>query len=233
MIWNTGPDDDEVAWAAQRNAMLEEVAEMAAEINPRYGAPPLSAATLEALRRVPRHRFVPPEQRRFAYLNQPLSIGHGQTVSQPYIVALMTDLLALAPGERVLEVGTGCGYQSAVLAEAGADVWSVEIVAPLAEQAAARLADLGYHRVHVRDGDGAAGWPEHAPYAGVIVTAAAAHVPPALVEQLAPGGRLVIPLGEAWETQELMLIRKDQQGVTDTRTILPVRFVPLTSRGEP
>ncbi len=233
MSWKQEPEYDEAAWEAQRDALLEEVATLAAEINPHYGAPPLSEVTLEALRRVPRHRFVPSEQRRYAYLNQPLSIGHGQTISQPYIVALMTDLLALRPGDRVLEVGTGCGYQSAVLAEAGAEVYSVEIVPTLAEQAAARLAELGYHRVRVRVGDGACGWPEHAPFDGIIVTAGARHIPPALLTQLGPGGRLVVPLGEAWATQELTLIRKAKHGGLHTQAIMPVRFVPLTSKGEP
>lgn len=229
---NVNQEDDEAAWAVQRHAMLQEVEAMATELNPHYGAPLLSQATLEALRRVPRHRFVPAALRHYAYLNQPLSIGHGQTISQPYIVALMTELLALAPGDRVLEVGTGCGYQSAVLAEVGAEVYSVEIIVPLAEQAASRLAELGYGGVQVRAGDGALGWPEHAPYAGIIVTAAAASIPPALVEQLRIGGRLVVPLGTGWEAQELMLICKDQYGGIHSRTVLPVRFVPLTGTGK-
>jgi protein-L-isoaspartate(D-aspartate) O-methyltransferase len=232
MTWKPEQEYDEVIYAAQRDALLAEVSEMAAEINPRYGAPPISTAVLEAMRRVPRHRFVPEDQRRYAYLNQPLAIGHGQTISQPYIVALMTDLLELKAGERVLEVGTGCGYQAAVLAEMGVEVYSVEIVTPLAHQAAARLEELGYHRVQVQATDGARGWPEHAPYDAIIVTAGAGYVPQALVAQLRLGGRMVIPLGAAWSSQELLLIRKDKVGNTNSQEIIPVRFVPLTGEGE-
>jgi protein-L-isoaspartate(D-aspartate) O-methyltransferase len=188
------------------------------------------SATLRAMLSVPRHEFVPANLRTNAYVDFPLPIGHGQTISQPYIVAFMTEQLGLTPRSRVLEVGTGSGYQAAVLAEIAAEVYTIEIVAPLAEEAAARLARLGYGRVHVRTGDGYNGWPEAAPFDAIIVTAAAGFVPPPLVEQLRPGGRMVIPVGEVRAVQQLMLVEKAADGRTTTRTLIPVRFVPLTGR---
>ena len=161
-----------------------------------------------------------------AYRNRPLSIGSGQTISQPFIVALMTDLLAVKPDDVVLEIGTGSGYQTAVLAELAGAVYSIEIVASLGKQAAATLARLGYGNVHTRIGDGYQGWAEHGPYNSIIVTAAPDHVPPALVEQLKPGGRLVIPVGKL--AQELMVITKNEDGTTTRKEIVPVQFVPLT-----
>ncbi|MEK7667805.1 MAG: protein-L-isoaspartate(D-aspartate) O-methyltransferase [Gemmatimonadota bacterium] len=187
-------------------------------------------ATLRAMLAVPRHEFVPAELRANAYADFPLPIGHGQTISQPYIVAFMTAQLRLTPRSRVLEVGTGSGYQAAVLAEIAGEVYTIEILPPLAQEAAARLQRLGYGRVHVRTGDGYNGWPEAAPFDAVIVTAAAGFVPPPLVEQLRPGGRMVIPVGEVGGVQELMLIEKAADGRTTTRTLIPVRFVPLTGR---
>jgi protein-L-isoaspartate(D-aspartate) O-methyltransferase len=187
------------------------------------------SATLRAMLSVPRHEFVP-DKRANAYADFPLPIGYGQTISQPYIVAFMTEQLHLRPRSRVLEVGTGSGYQAAVLAEIAAEVYTIEIVAPLAEEAAARLQRLGYGRVHVRTGDGYNGWPEAAPFDAIIVTAAAGFVPPPLVEQLRPGGRMVIPVGEVGAVQELLLVEKAADGRTTTRTLIPVRFVPLTGR---
>ena len=187
-------------------------------------------ATLRAMLAVPRHEFVPAELRANAYADFPLPIGHGQTISQPYIVAFMTAQLRLTPRSRVLEVGTGSGYQAAVLAEIAGEVYTIEILPPLAQEAAARLQRLGYGRVHVRTGDGYNGWPEAAPFDAVIVTAAAGFVPPPLVEQLRPGGRMVIPVGEVGGVQELMLVEKAADGRTTTRTLIPVRFVPLTGR---
>ena len=178
--------------------------------------------------RVPRHRFVPDGEGYGAYYNHPLPIGHGQTISQPYIVALMTDLLQLDKEDTVLEVGTGSGYQAAILSELAGKVYSIEIVAPLAERAAKLLRELGYANVEVRAGDGHAGWPEHAPYDSIIVTAAPDEVPQALIAQLKPGGRMAIPVGEGWFAQELLLITKDIDGISHRRDILPVRFVPLT-----
>ncbi len=180
---------------------------------------------LNAMRRVPRHRFVDPSQAASAYDDRPLPIGQGQTISQPYIVAYMTELLGLPPASRVLEVGTGCGYQAAVLAEIAGEVYTVEIVKALADAATARLAALGYRHVHVRHGDGYGGWPHHAPFAGIVVAAAPDHVPAALVAQLAVGARLVIPVGDA--DQEIWVITKTADGQTEER-LIPVRFVPLT-----
>lgn len=220
---------EEAAFSRARRAMVAEVEAMAEELNSAPdGTPAIASAVLDALGRVPRHCFVPEVERDFAYLNRPLSIGYGQTISQPYIVAFMTDLLKLNPGSRVLEIGTGCGYQTAVLAETGAEVYSIEIVEPLASQAAEILQALGYRHVHVRQGDGYHGWVEHAPYDGIIVTAGASHVPQPLLDQLKPGGRMIIPLGQAYATQELLLIVKDEQGAVHRQEVLPVRFVPLT-----
>jgi protein-L-isoaspartate(D-aspartate) O-methyltransferase len=188
-------------------------------------------SVLRAMARVPRHRFVPPAQVRAAYDDTPLPIGFEQTISQPFIVAFMTQAARVSPGDRVLEIGTGSGYQAAVLAEvtgrAGA-VYSIEIVRELAARARTTLADLGYANVHVHAGDGYRGWPAHAPFDAIVVTAAPDHVPPALVAQLATGGRLVIPVGtQAAGEQELLVISRDARGVTTRRTI-PVRFVPFT-----
>jgi protein-L-isoaspartate(D-aspartate) O-methyltransferase len=188
------------------------------------------SATLRAMRTVPRHLFVPDDVRALAYLNRPLPIGNDQTISQPFIVAFMTAQLHLTPRSRVLEVGTGSGYQAAVLAELAGEVYTIEIVAPLADSARARLARLGYRRVHTRTGDGYAGWPEAAPFDAIIVTAAPDSVPPPLVAQLKPGGRMVIPVGAAGRVQVLQLIEKAADGRTTTRSLLHVRFVPLTGR---
>ena len=177
---------------------------------------------------VERHRFIPRSSQSIAYLNQPLPIGHCQTISQPYIVALMTDLVGVDIGEKVLEVGTGSGYQAAVLAEMGAEVYTIEIIKPLAEEAAERLKTLGYDQVKTRTGDGYYGWQEAAPFDAIVVTAAASHVPPPLIRQLKPGGVMVIPVGGRFMVQQLVLVEKDMAGKVTTRQILPVRFVPLT-----
>jgi protein-L-isoaspartate(D-aspartate) O-methyltransferase len=179
---------------------------------------------LAAMRAVPRHLFVPDNLKDAAYEDHPLPIGFRQTISQPYIVAYMTEAAGIRPGARVLEVGTGSGYQAAVLAEAGAEVFSIEIVPELARQAREALRKAGYGRVQLREGDGYLGWPEHAPFDAILVTAAPDHVPPPLVEQLKTGGRMVIPVGRA--LQEMTIISKTAKGATETRTI-PVRFVPL------
>jgi protein-L-isoaspartate(D-aspartate) O-methyltransferase len=179
------------------------------------------------MRTVPRHEFVPAKYVEWAYEDAPLPIGHDQTISQPSVVAMMTELIRPRRGKRVLEVGTGSGYQAAVLAEAGCRVWTIEIFQVLADQARTRLHRLGYERVVVRHGDGYAGWPEEAPFDAIVVTAAADSIPPALIEQLAPNGRLVMPVGERFGYQELMLVEKDATGRLGTREITPVRFVPL------
>ncbi|HEX6144110.1 MAG TPA: protein-L-isoaspartate(D-aspartate) O-methyltransferase [Geminicoccaceae bacterium] len=188
----------------------------------------LDPAVADAMRSVPRHAFVPEEERDAAYENRPLPIGYGQTISQPFIVGLMSDLLDVGPGDTVLEVGTGSGYQAAVLAPLVERVYSIEIVPELGEGAEERLAALGYTNVETRVGDGYYGWPEAAPFDGIIVTAAASHVPPPLVEQLEPGGRMVIPVGSAFFNQQLMLVEKTPDGRITTRQLLPVRFVPFT-----
>jgi protein-L-isoaspartate(D-aspartate) O-methyltransferase len=180
-----------------------------------------------ALGKVERHRLVPPAQASAAYRNHPLPIGEGQTISQPYIVALSTDLLSPRPADVVLDVGTGSGYQAAVLAEVVKQVYSIEIVESLGKTAATRLADMGYRNIEVRIGDGYAGWPEKAPFDGIVVTAAAPDVPPALAAQLKPGGRMVIPVGGSGDIQFLKLLVKRDDGGFDEKRVLPVRFVPL------
>ena len=193
------------------------------------GAHRLDPPVRDALARVPRHEFVPRWERPFAYTNRPLSIGHGQTISQPYIVAAMTQMLRAGAGSRVLEIGTGCGYQTAVLAELAAEVWSVERIPELAEAAAERLERLGYANAHVRCADGSLGWPEEAPFDGILVTAAAREIPDALIEQLVPEGRMVIPVGTGRFEQTMMLVEKDGDGNVSKTPGLPVAFVPLIS----
>jgi len=227
--------------AAPRSAMVEAIAAEVAATRKYLGKDKLDPRVMAAMGKVPRHLFVPSANRDRAYDNVPQPIGHGQTISQPYMVAVMTDLAAVGPEDRVLEVGTGCGYQAAVLAELAAEVYTIEVVTELAGPAAKRLVDLGYANVVARQGDGARGWPEHAPFDAIVVTAAAWHkVPPALIEQLAPGGRLVVPVDRSSsparypfydQVQELMLITKDAEGRVSQRDVLPVAFVPLVGSG--
>ena len=213
-------------YAALRASLVDEVRTYAGYA----GDAPFSDEVLAALGRVERHLFVPPGQARYAYENRPLPIGHGQTISQPYIVALMTDLLEPDENDVVLEVGTGSGYQAAVLAELVEHVYSIEIIEALAVSARERLARLGYDNVTTKLGDGYYGWEEHAPFDAIIVTAAASHVPPPLIEQLKPGGRMVIPVGGRFMTQLLLLLEKGDDGEIVTRQIGAVRFVPLTGK---
>ncbi len=219
-------------YADRRHRLVEEIAEEARLTATFTGRARFDDRVLDAIREVRRHLFVPEAVRRLAYKNRPLPIGHGQTISQPYIVALMTDLLAIVPGQSVLEIGTGSGYQAAVLAAFGARVFTMEIIEPLATSAESRLAALGYDRVATRAGDGYDGWPERAPFDAIIVTAAANHIPPPLVRQLKPGGRMVIPVGPRFMTQQLVLVEKRPDGRITTRQMLPVVFVPLTRPGE-
>jgi protein-L-isoaspartate(D-aspartate) O-methyltransferase len=221
---------DEARYAAERKSLMAEVQRDAAVTAGSTGLSRFSTRVTGAMEKVPRHRFVPPGQADSAYANRPLPIGHGQTISQPYIVALMTELLETKPEDAVLEVGTGSGYQAAVLAELVARVHTIEIVQPLYEAARSRLDRLGYRNVEVKLGDGYYGWPEHAPYDGIIVTAAANSIPPPLIEQLRPGGRMVIPVGAPFHAQELILLTKDAKGKVTTNSILPVAFVPLTGK---
>jgi len=213
---------------AERQALVLEIERDVRETAEYINRRELDQRVLAALRAVPRHEFVRPADRDLAYRNRPLPIGHGQTISQPYIVAIMTDLVEPRPGCVVLEVGTGSGYQAAVLGELCRKVFSIEIVEPLGLQARERLGRLGYDNVEVRIGDGYFGWPEHAPFDAIVVTAVASHVPPPLLKQLKPGGRMVLPVGTPFTTQQLVLVEKDPDGRVTTRQLLPVAFVPLT-----
>lgn len=215
-----GEPQDDARWAAVRAAMVKnQIAARGVK----------DERVLEAMRQVPRHLFVPEEFRAQAYEDHPLPIGEGQTISQPYIVGLMTELLRLQPGDKVLEVGTGSGYQAAVLAAMGCQVYTIEIRPTLAAQARERLQRLGYANVHVRVGDGYRGWPEEAPFVGIIVTAAPEKIPEPLLQQLAPGGRLVIPVGSFY--QQLKVITREANGFSE-RDVIPVRFVPMAGEAE-
>ncbi|MBN2791933.1 MAG: protein-L-isoaspartate(D-aspartate) O-methyltransferase [Desulfuromonadales bacterium] len=208
--------------------MLQTIEREASFTAPLTGRPNFDPRVMEALEQVPRDAFVPPEMLDHAFDDGPLPIGQGQTISQPYIVALMTDLLDPRPTQTILEIGTGSGYQAAILAQLVEQVYSLEIIPTLAAQAAELLSRLGYDNVEVKAGDGHFGWPEHAPYDGIIITAAATHLPQTLLDQLKPGGRLVIPVGRPYSSQELLLVEKDLTGKLHSRDILGVVFVPMT-----
>lgn len=235
-VGEAGPETDEPDlvereesdMAEARREMIREIEADVRETARYLGKDTLDERVLEALGRVPRHELVEASHGVRAYANRPLPIGEGQTISQPYIVAVMTDLLAPEPGDRILEVGTGSGYQAAVLAELVAEVYTVEIVESLAREARRRLEALGYENVHFRVGDGGAGWPEAAPFDGIVVTAASTRVPDPLVEQLAVGGRIVLPLGDSARGEILTVLTKNEDGSLERREVLPVRFVPLT-----
>lgn len=213
------PNEASDELAAQRNAMVQDqIVARGARAGP----------VLEAMRQVPRHLFVPDEEQRFAYADTPLPIGYGQTISQPFIVAAMTEMLEVGPDDTVLEIGTGSGYQAAVLAHIVRRVYTIEIVEPLAVRAEKTLSALGYTNVNVRAGDGYVGWPEHAPFDGIMVTAGAEHVPQPLIDQLRVGARMVIPVGETLQAQELRLLKKNADGSLSETSVMPVRFVPLT-----
>jgi protein-L-isoaspartate(D-aspartate) O-methyltransferase len=219
----SGPDAAQDRYAQERTAMVEQTMANRDISDP---------AVLEAMRTVPRHAFVPSEYLDQAYEDHPLPIGYGQTISQPYIVALMTQALELEPGDRVLEIGTGSGYQAAVLAELGMDVYTIEIIPELAERAQADLAEQGYTAVNVRSGDGYFGWEEHAPFDAIIVTAAPDHLPQPLANQLAEGGRLVIPIGPPGSYQTLWLFEEDAAGELIATNLGDVAFVPFTRKSE-
>lgn len=221
---------DDSVHASRRAAMLAEIETDIRYTSEHTGRQAFDPRVMQAMATVERHQFVPDDLKASAYENRPLPIGHGQTISQPYIVALMTELLELDGDEVVLEVGTGSGYQAAVLAELTKQVYTIEIIAPLAEQAKARLRRLGYGNVTTRLADGYYGWPEHARFDAIVVTAAASHVPPPLIDQLKPGGRMVIPVGGRFFVQQLLLVQKTMDEKIKTRQILPVRFVPLTGK---
>jgi protein-L-isoaspartate(D-aspartate) O-methyltransferase len=212
------PVVDQDAFSAARARMVDEQIVARGVRDPRV---------LASMREVPRHLFVPPDQQPLAYDDQPRPIGYDQTISQPYIVALMTELLRPQPGDRALEVGTGSGYQAAVLSRLAAHVYTIEIVEPLGREAEKRLKNLGYANVSVRVGDGYAGWPDAAPFDLIVVTAAPDHIPAPLLAQLKAGGRLVIPVGPTWSVQQLQLIERDANGRDRTTTVATVRFVPF------
>ena len=222
-----GPEANGQDHAARRARMVAEVDAMYAETQRETGLPAMSPPVRAALAHVQRHRLVPSGQQDLAYQNRPLPIGNGQTISQPYIVALSTDLLNPQPGDVVLDVGTGSGYQAAVLAEVVRQVYSIELIESLGREAAERLPAMGYRNIEVRIGDGYAGWPDKAPFDGIVVTAAAPRIPPALVAQLKTGGRMVIPVGGDGYIQYLKLVTKRADGGIDERDVIPVRFVPL------
>jgi protein-L-isoaspartate(D-aspartate) O-methyltransferase len=209
-------------------AMLENIERLVRETRRETGRAALSERVMSAIAKVPRHRFVPPGQEEQAYLDRPLPIGSGQTISQPFIVALMTDFMAVQPTDRVLEIGTGSGYQAAVLAELAHTVYTIEIIESLARSASERFRELGYRNIESRTSDGFHGWPEAGPFDSIMVTAAADSLPQPLVDQLKPGGRLVIPLGSPHGAQTLVFVEKKPDGTVARRAILGVRFVPLT-----
>jgi protein-L-isoaspartate(D-aspartate) O-methyltransferase len=223
--WTLAGAADE--YRQQRAQLVRSIEQNVRETSAYLDKDRLDSRVMQAMIKVPRHDFVPESERPYAYENRPLPIGYGQTISQPYIVAIMTDLLKLEPDDRVLEIGTGSGYQAAVLAELVQQVYSIEIIGDLARRARAVLDRLGYEQVKTRVGDGYYGWQEEAPFDAIMVTAAADHVPPPLIKQLKPGGRMLIPVGSRFMTQQLVLVTKDEDGIT-TRLLLPVRFVPLT-----
>jgi protein-L-isoaspartate(D-aspartate) O-methyltransferase len=222
------PADERLA--RERSSLLEAIRDEARQTAAWTGREVFAPAVMRAIASVPREQFIPGHLRRVAYVNEPLPIGGGQTISQPYIVALMTDLLDPEPEDVVLDVGTGSGYQAAVLSLLVRQVYGIELLEELATTAAERLRRLGYTNVEVRPGDGNAGWAEHAPFDGILVAAAAPQVPPALVEQLRPGGRMVIPVGRRGGDQNLLRIVKDETGRVRERSVLPVAFVPLVRR---
>jgi protein-L-isoaspartate(D-aspartate) O-methyltransferase len=215
-------------YASQRQKMIEEIASDASRLVKHIDKDSVSGRVMEAMASVPRHLFMPPEMRDEAYENRPVPIGYGQTISQPYIVALMTDLLQPQADHRVLEIGTGSGYQAAVLSKLVNEVYSIEIIEPLGLNAKRVLEQLGYDNVSTRIADGYDGWPEQAPFDGIIVTAAISHIPPPLVKQLKKGGTMVIPVGTRFQTQQLTLVKKDHSGAITTKQVLPVIFVPFT-----
>jgi protein-L-isoaspartate(D-aspartate) O-methyltransferase len=215
-------------YAAPRHAMVEEIRAIARDAGKETGRPTIADRVLAAMDKVPRHHFVPSSEVSAAYANRPLPIGYGQTISQPYIVALMTDLISPQSAAVVLEIGTGSGYQAAILAELVRTVCTIEIIEPLARQAHERLRSEGYTQVRTRIGDGYFGWEDCGPFDAILVTAAASQIPPPLVRQLKPGGRMVIPVGAPFLAQYLTLVDKGVDGTVTTRQILPVRFVPLT-----
>jgi protein-L-isoaspartate(D-aspartate) O-methyltransferase len=224
-----GTEEDEKMRKA-RHQMVKEIELDVMATSTRIGRRQLNEKVMQVMAEIPRHEFVPEDERYAAYLNRPLPIGYGQTISQPYIVALMTDLLAISEDAKVLEVGAGSGYQAAILSRLVKEVHSIEIINELAKECRERMSRLGYGNVTIHEGDGYYGLESEAPFDAIVVTAAAAYIPPPLVQQLKPGGRMVIPVGAQFAVQYLMLGEKDDRGEITTRQVLPVRFVPLTGK---
>ena len=222
--WAQAAEDYQVL----QQRLVAEISQDVMDTRSYIGKSALDERVMQVLGSVGRHRFVPAQMQSRAYENRPLPIGYGQTISQPYIVALMTDLLELEAGDVVLEIGTGSGYQAAILSRLVSQVYSIEIIPELALSASERLQRLGFENVEVKNADGYHGWKQHAPFDAIIVTAASSHIPPPLVSQLKPGGILMIPVGPAFQVQQLSLVRKDLKGGLTTHQVLPVRFVPFT-----
>ncbi len=217
-------------FTSKRHDLIKQIEDDVRETSLYLDKEKLDSRVIKAIRDVPRHKFVRDRLQRHAYENRPLPIGYGQTISQPYIVAIMTDLIKPQKNHRVLEVGTGSGYQAAILAEIVEQVYTMEIIRPLGKQATARLKQLGYTNIMIKIGDGYYGWNEFAPFDAIVVTAAASHIPPPLLKQLKPGGRMIIPVGSQFMTQHLLIVKKDMQSKLTTEQILPVMFVPLTGQ---
>ncbi len=217
-------------YTKERARMVQEIEAEVEHTSRLTGKGSFDARVMVVMNKVARHKFVPSDKEPFAYLNEPLNIGFGQTISQPYIVGLMTDLLALRNDDIVLEVGTGCGYQTAILSELAKQVYTVEVIRGLSEQAQERLSAMGGTNIEFRVADGYHGWSQHAPFDAIMVTAAAETIPKSLVDQLKPGGRMAIPVGTSYSGQTLMLVQKDKAGSITQKRILPVAFVPLTGR---
>ena len=218
---------DDAKYQERRARLVKEIQTNVRDTESYIGKSSLNPLVMEVMGNLPRHEFVPVSQKPFAYFNRPLPIGHGQTISQPYIVALMTDLLDVGPNDKVFELGTGSGYQAAILSELVKEVYTVEIVPELGRSAKKRFQQLGYQNIKSMVGDGYYGWEENAPYDAIIVTAASNQIPPPLLEQLKPGGNMVIPIGAPFTVQQLVLVKKDKQGKIHTRQMLPVSFVPI------
>lgn len=225
LLWGQTEAQD---WQAARQIMINEIKADVVDTARYIGKSKLDDRVMDVMARVPRHKFVPRDQQSYSYENRPLSIGYGQTISQPYIVALMTDLLQPHEEDVMLEVGTGSGYQAAVLSYLVKKVYSMEIIPELAVRARKQIKEVGINNVVIRSGDGFFGWPEKGPFDGIIVTAVGSQIPPPLIKQLTPGGRMIIPVGDRFSVQYLLLIEKDSNGTISTRQVLPVSFVPLT-----
>lgn len=226
------PAVDAADYSRERQALIAEMNSDARHARDALGRDTLDSRVLDVMAAVPRHEFVPLHLQRAAYENRPLPIGYGQTISQPFIVALMTDLMQIKKGDSVLEVGTGSGYHAAVLAGLAGKVYTIEIIRELADTARERLLRLGYRNVEVMAGDGYYGWEAKALFDAIVVTAAPGHVPPPLIKQLKQGGRLIIPIGGVYQVQTLMVLTKEASGRVKTRQVIPVRFVPMTGRAE-